>query len=110
MALIDALPPLVHPRTHRRRKPRRLYGDRAYGTPRNNEGLRQRHIANSLAYVGMPHGSGLGKVRCVIERTISWIGQPRRLKVRYEKLAAVHTGFHLIQLVRICLRKLIKHF
>jgi transposase len=110
MALLDEIPALENPRTHRRRKPRSLYGDRAYGTPRNRAGLRRRHIHDHLAAPGMPHGSGLGKVRYVIERTLSWTGQARRLKIRYEKLAATHRAFHYLQLARICCRILTRHF
>jgi hypothetical protein len=110
MALLDEIPELLNPRTHKRRKPRSLYGDRAYGTPRNRAGLRQRRIADHLAAPGMPHGSGLGKVRYVVERTLSWTGQARRLKIRYEKLVATHKALHLLQFARICIRVLLRHF
>jgi transposase len=63
-----------------------------------------------LASVGMPHGSGLGKIRWVVESTLSWIGQARRLKIRYEKLAAMHRAFHYLQLARICCKCLQKDF
>jgi hypothetical protein len=50
----------------------------------------------------MPHGSGLGKVRWVVERSLAWVGQARRLKIRYDKLLSIHRAFHLLQLARIC--------
>jgi hypothetical protein len=110
MSLLDEIPELYSPRAHKRRKPRDLYGDRAYGTPRNRIGLKQRHIIDHLAAPGMPHGSGLGKIRFVVERTLAWTGQARRLKIRYEKLAATHKAFHLLQFSRICIRVLLGHF
>lgn len=49
----------------------------------------------------MPHGSGLGEVRYVVERTLARVGQARRLKVRYDKLPSIHRAFHFLQLARI---------
>ena len=46
---------------------------------------RQPHIARRTT----PHGSGLGKVRWVVERTISWIKGLRRLRVRYDRLGVI---------------------
>jgi transposase len=64
--------------------------------------LSQRGIKSRLARQATPHGSGLGKVRCVVERAPAWVGQARRLEVRYDRLPAVHRAFHLLQLARIC--------
>lgn len=110
MALLDAVPPIRQQRGRPRRRPRDLYGDAAYGTPRNRKGLRHWHIQNHLAAPRHPHGSGLGKIRYVVERTLAWIGQARRLKIRYEKLASVHRAFHYLQLARICCRVLQRDF
>jgi hypothetical protein len=49
-----------------------------------------------------PHGSGLGQIRWVVERSLAWVGQARRLKVRYDKLPSSHRAFHFLQLARIC--------
>src|SRR5215207_7504273 len=102
MNLVDDIPPIKGRRGRPRRKPKALYGDRAYGTPRNQEGLKQRRIEDHLARQRTPHGSGLGKVRYVVERSLAWVGQARRLKVRYDRRAAIHRAFHLLQLARIC--------
>lgn len=110
LPLLDAIPPIRQPRGRPRRKPARLYGDRAYGTPRNHAGLRQRRIKDYLAQPRTPHGSGLGKVRYVVERSLAWVGQARRLKVRYEKLPALHRAFLYLQLARICCKILQRDF
>ena len=52
-----------------------------------------RGIEPFLAKPREPHGSGLGKYRCVIERRLSWLYQFRRLRVRYERRAGTHGGF-----------------
>ena len=38
------------------------------------------------------HGSGLGKVRWVVERTFAWLHQFKRLRVRSEVRADLHQG------------------
>jgi transposase len=68
MNLVDDIPPIRGRRGRPRRKPKALYGDRQYGTPRNREGLKARRIEDHLARQRTPHGSGLGKVRWVVER------------------------------------------
>ena len=93
-----------------RRKPKALYGDRQYGTPRNRQGLKERGIEDHLARQRTPHGSGLGKVRWVVESALSWVGQARRLKVRYDRLPAMHRAFHFLQLARICCKILQRDF
>jgi transposase len=39
------------------------------------------------------HGSGLGTKRWVVERTIAWLHQYRRLRVRYERRHDIHEAF-----------------
>jgi transposase len=100
--LVDDIPPIRGRRGRPRRKPKGLYGDRAYGTPRNQKGLKERRIEDHLARQRTPHGSGLGKIRYVVERSLAWVGQARRLKIRYDKLPSIHRAFHFLQLARIC--------
>src|SRR5438876_85793 len=94
----------------RRRRPQALDGDRQYGTPRNREGLKQRRIEDHLARQRTPHGSGLGKIRYVVERGLAWVGQARRLKIRYERLPALHRAFHFLRLALICCKVLQRDF
>ena len=102
LALLDDIPPIRRPRGRPIFRPADAYGDRAYGTPRNRRGLRRRHIKDHLASPGMPHGSGLGKVRQIIERLLCWVDQARRLKIRYERLPSLHRALHYLQMARIC--------
>lgn len=102
MKLVDDIPPIRGRRGRPRRKPKALYGDRAYGTPRNQAGLRERGIEDHLARPRTPHGSGLGTIRWVVERSLSWVGQARHLKIRYDRLPSIHRAFHFLQLARIC--------
>jgi transposase len=50
------------------------------------------------------HGSGLGKVRWVVERTISWLKGLRRMRVRYDRLAVIQEAWNSLAASVICFR------
>ncbi|WP_260326177.1 transposase, partial [Paraburkholderia atlantica] len=54
---------------------------------------------------GHPHGSGLGKTRWVVERTISWLHNFRRLRICFERLAFIHEAFMKLACCIICWRR-----
>jgi transposase len=104
--LVDAIPPVRSRRGRPRRRPRSLYGDRAY---HSREGLRElgrRRIQAKIAAPKTPHGSGLGTKRWVVERTIAWLHQYRRLRIRYERRDDIHEAFLAIGCSLICLKLL----
>lgn len=86
-ALLAGLPDAL------RAKILRLYADRAYDSAAFRERLQTEGIKPFLAKRGTAHGSGLGCHRWVVERTISWLHQFRRLRVRYERLGYMHRAF-----------------
>jgi hypothetical protein len=53
------------------------------GEMRHRPGVKERGIEDHLARQRTPHGSGLGKIRSEVERSLAWVGQARRLKIRY---------------------------
>jgi transposase len=87
-----------------RRRRGRLFGDGAYHSRPHRQQLRARGIAAAIARPKQPHGSGLGKQRWVVERTIAWLHQYRRLRVRYERRADIHEAFLQIAGCLICLK------
>jgi transposase len=104
--LVDAIPPVRGRRGRPRRRPRKLYGDRAYHSGAKRRQLRRRHIQPRIAARESEHGSGLGSKRWVVERTIAWLHQYRRLRVRYERRADIHEAFLAIGCSLICLKLL----
>ena len=50
--------------------------------------------------------TSLGRLRWVVERTIAWLHQFRRLRVRYERRADIHQAFLTLGCALICLRTL----
>jgi transposase len=86
-ALLAALPGCL------RRKIISLYADRAYDCEQFRRRLSHEGITPFLARRGAAHGSGLGASRWVVERTIAWLHQFRRLRIRYERHGYMHRAF-----------------
>ena len=101
--LVDQIPPVAGKVGHPRRRPKKLYADRAYHSDPHRQQLRQRGIQPYLARRGVEHGSGLGVYRWVVERTISWLHQYRRLRLRTDRRAEVHQAFALLAASLLCL-------
>lgn len=110
LPVLDAIPPVAGKCGAPKRRPDRAYADRAYDSEPHREALRQRGIEPFLAKRRVPHGSGLGIYRWVVERTNSWLHQFRRLRVRYERRAEIHQAFLTLGCIRICYRFLKKSF
>jgi transposase len=105
-ALVAAIPHIRGKRGRPLRKPQMVQGDRGYSSEPHRQRLRERGITPVLAKIGAPHGSGLGKTRWVVERSIAWLHSFRRLKIRYERYAHVHEAFLSLACSLICWTRL----
>jgi transposase len=83
-----------------------LVADRGYDFDRYRRALRARGIRPLIARRGAPHGSGLGRQRWVVERTLSWLHQFKRLRTRWEQRADIHEAFLRLACCLICWRYL----
>jgi transposase len=99
--LIDAIPPIKAPIGRPKRHPLIVQGDRGYDSEDQRRKLRARGMIPQIAKRGTEHGSGLGVFRWVVERTISWLHQYKRLRVRWERLAIIHEAFLTIGCILI---------
>jgi transposase len=104
--LIDAIGPITGKRGRPRQRPDALYGDRGYDHDKHRRLLRKRGVTPKIARRGQPHGSVLGKVRWVVERTFAWLHSLRRLRTRYERSGELHTAFLNLGASVICQRLL----
>lgn len=68
--------------------------------------LHVRGIEPLLPERGTDEDRHLGVVRWVVERTIAWLHQFRRLRVRYERCADIHQALLTLGCVQICHRYL----
>jgi transposase len=78
LPLIDAIPPIRGLRGRPKRRPRKVFADGGYDHDKYRRLVRQRRITPKIARRGNAHGSGLGKLRWVVERTFSWLHNFRR--------------------------------
>jgi transposase len=69
------------PRTH----PKEAYADAGFDSEPRRSILRWLGIEPHIRYRLADHGSHLGRIRWVVERTISWIKGLRRMRVRYDR-------------------------
>jgi transposase len=103
---VEAIPPVRGKRGRPRRRPDTAYADRGFDSRANREALRDRDIRPRIARRGDAHGSGLGKIRWVVERTLSWLHNFGRLRVRKDRAAAIHQGLLDLASSIICFRQL----
>jgi transposase len=110
LPLVEAIPPVGGKPGPARQRPDCIQGDRAYDSEPHRKKLRERRIVPILAARRTEHGSGLGTFRWVVERTLAWLHQYRRLRVRYERRHDIHHAFVKIACALICFKCLIGSF
>jgi transposase len=106
LPLLNAIPPIRGLRGRPRRRPGKVYADRGYDHDKYRQLLRERGITPVIARRGTGHGSGLGRLRWVVERTFAWLHAFRRLRTRYERRADTHQAMISLACSIICLRNL----
>ena len=102
LPLVDDISPLRGRPGRPVRKPHLIQGDQGYDSQPHRDQLALRGIATQLARRRTLHGTGLGRTRWVVERSLAWLHRFRRLAVRYERLDFVHEAFLTLGCVLIC--------
>jgi transposase len=92
-------------------RPRRLIGDKAYDSDKLRASLAAKGIRLLVPYrrnrkgkTTSPEVEERYQHRWKIERTFAWLGNFRRLVVRYERLLTVYLGFFHLAGIIIALR------
>lgn len=86
------------PPTH----PKKLYGDAGFDSDASRSILGWLGIEPHLRRRNSEHGSHLGRVRWVVERTISWIKGLRRMRVRYDRLGTMIDAWTTVAAAVVC--------
>jgi transposase len=92
-AVVDAVPPIRSCWGPPRKRPSKLHADKAYDHRRCRQALTRRRIQPRIARRGIESSQRLGRRRWVVERTLAWFAQFRRLAIRYERRADIHLAF-----------------
>jgi transposase len=61
-----------------------------------------------IAKEGTLHGSGLGQHRWVVERTLAWLHQFKKLRIRQERTVPTYQALTDLACCLICLRTLVR--
>jgi len=69
-------------------------------------GMGYRALLKPRGTAGKVHGSGLGTKRYVVERTMAWLDNDRRLRVCYERTWGSWQGFHDLSACVFCAKRL----
>jgi transposase len=104
--LVERVPPVRGKVGRPRRRPKRVIADRGYDHDKYRRELRKRGIGSEIARRQSRHGSGLGRVRWVVERTFAWLHTYKRLLVRYDRRHEIHEAFLALACCLVCFRRL----
>jgi transposase len=111
LATVKVPRPCGRPRT----RPKELVADKGYDSRPLRSRLRRRGIKPSIPERrGQKPGPGRKadlagyRQRWKVERTYAWLGNYRRLVVRYEWLAHIYLAFVMAAFILICLAALLK--
>ena len=91
-----------------RRRPEKLHADKGYDYPRCRRYLHQRGIKVRIARRTVESSNHLGRVRWVVERTISWLLRFKRLGLRYDRTQPTLRPLLTLACVLINLRRLLQ--
>ena len=108
---------VTRPRGRSRQRPEKLVADRGYDSGGFRRALRRRGIrmcippkrrpAKWKAKRGRPVVARKDdyRLRYKVERSLAWLGNFRRLLIRWEHLSRVYQGFFTVAVLLICLRR-----
>lgn len=82
--------------------PDQAYADRGYDCDATRLLLKWLGIEPKIAKRRTEHGSGLGKVRWVVERTIAWLKGMKRMRVRWDRLPTIQHAWNALAMSVIC--------
>ncbi len=108
--MVDAVPAIRQCWGPPRRRPAKLHADKAYDHRRCRQALTVRHIQHRIARRGIESSQRLGRHRWVVERSLAWLAQFRRLAIRYERRADIHLALTTLAAALITWRFVAKWF
>jgi transposase len=100
--LYNAIPPVAGKVGRPKKKPDAVQGDLAYDSEPHRQGLEQMGVKPVLPEKGIDDQSGLGETRWPVERTLAWLHQNRRLRIRYERRPDIHQALLTLACIKIC--------
>lgn len=109
-AVVDAVPPIRSCWGPPRKRPLRLHTEKTYDHRRCHQAPTRRRIQPRIARRGIESTQRLGRRRWVVERTLAWFAQFRRLAVSYERRADIHLALSTLAAAVIVWRFIVQWF
>jgi transposase len=103
LPLVVELPQVAGKPGRPKRKPDRLMADKGFDCQALRKLLRWLGIEPEISRRGVSE-QGLGRHRWFVERTLSWLHQFRRLRIRWDRSPTVHQAFLSLAAGVICYR------
>jgi transposase len=103
LPLVVEIPAVAGKPGRPKQKPDSLLADKAFDCEALRQLLRWLGIEPHLPHRGDAE-HGLGVLRWFVERTISWLHQFRRLRIRWDRCPDVHQAFLSLAAAVICFR------
>jgi transposase len=104
LPLVDGVGPIRGKPGRPRQRADSLIADRGYDHDKYRRELWARGVKPIIARRATEHGSGLGRMRWVVERTFAWLHQFRRLRIRWERRPELHQAFMHLACAFMCQR------
>lgn len=104
ITMIDAIPPVRGKRGAPRCRPDSVQTDGGYYSQWNCVAMWVRGVEPNIPRPREPREKGVGATRWVIERTIAWLHNNRRLRVRFDRYPEIHQAFLTLGCIMICHR------
>jgi transposase len=105
LPLVDGIGAIAGKRGRPRQRPDQVIADR-YDHDKYRRELWRRGVKPVIARRATEHGSGLGRVPWVVERTFAWLHNFRRLRIRWERDDRMHRALLSLGCALICWRRL----
>lgn len=106
IALVDGIRPVRGRPGRPRRRPEALLADKGYDSRAARDQITARQIMPIIPFRGTKGIAGLGKLRYVVEQTISHLHQFKRLAIRWERRLDIHDALVSLACTLICHRRL----
>ncbi len=99
---VSKFPEVRGPPGRPKQRPDELYAERGYDSDATRDIVRSLGIRANIARRGEERGSGLGHVRRVVERTISWFKGMHRLRTRYDRRLVIQQASNSLAAAVVC--------
>ena len=86
----------------------RLYADAGYDSADNRWLCLREGIQPIIRKTGQPHGSGLGRIRCVVEHANAWLLANKRLDRRHDRLGVIIDALLTMACISVIANRLVE--